>query len=53
MTQTLIKILKTRKPNESITKDRREEFFDMDILFGTPLDNGVTPIERTKASINN
>jgi len=52
VTQVLMKILKNRKPNEFI-KDRREELFAMDMLYGTSYDNWMSQVERTKASINN
>ncbi len=48
-----MKIFKNRKANELRIKDRKEELFCMDIIYGTSYDTWMSQVERAKSSINN
>ena len=51
--QVLSKILQKRKANRSTIKDRKDELFDMDLVYGTSFDNWMSQVDRTRSSINN
>ncbi len=51
ITPVVQKLLKIRKPNGNITKNRRIELFDMSLLDDNLSNSWMTPIERVRASI--
>ena len=53
ITPVLQKLLKIRKPNEIIAKNRTIELFYMSLLYDSLSNDWMTPIERARGSIHN
>jgi hypothetical protein len=53
VTQIVTRISRNRTANRSTIKDRKEELFDIDMIYGTAYNDWMSQVERTKTSINN